>query len=60
MKLSCGRQIRTASQGYEPYELPLLHLRDIMWALKGLNLRPPDYESIALTNCAKSPNLLFN
>ena len=27
---SCGRGIRTPSQGYEPCELPLLYLRDII------------------------------
>ena len=26
-----------------------------MWSLKGLNLGPTDYESVALTNCAKGP-----
>ena len=26
-----------------------------MWAIQGLNLGPPDYESVALTNWAKSP-----
>ena len=26
-----------------------------VWAIQGLNLGPPDYESVALTNWAKSP-----
>ena len=31
-----------------------------MWAQKGSNLRPPDYESGALTNWAMGPNLALN
>ena len=39
------------------------HLREtrkcliFMWTSQGLNLGPPDYESVALTNWATSPNL---
>lgn len=65
---SCGRWIRTTSQGYEPYELPLLYHRDILiiknsiqlWARRGLNPRPSDYESAALTNWATGPNIVTN
>ena len=31
-----------------------------MWAQKGSNLRPPDYESGALTNWAMGPNSVLN
>ena len=31
----------------------------LMWAILGLNQGPPDYESVALTNWAKSPSISF-
>ena len=57
IKIICNGREAVLSKSYQKKEN---RYRDsLRWAILGLNQGPPDYESVALTNWAKSPCISF-